>query len=297
MADNAGRIVVGFEGSAAARTAVEWAAVEACDRAMPLTVVHAVQPSPAITSPFTWATVAARVAAAGDVVTEEGVRLARKFAPWDSVTGATVQGSPSPALLAAATDAALLVIGAHSHGTVVSDLVGSTAFAVTAHARCPVVVVRGAAGLRPGPGRPVVCGVDGSPGAHAALRHAADVASVTGARLLVVSAWRSVVDESWYAAGEHGLDRIDLDRSARTHAEKVAAEAAELVRDVHPDVAVSCRASAGSASELLREAAGAAGLLVVGTRGRGGFAGLVLGSVGHALLHVSPCPVAVVPRP
>lgn len=297
MADNTRSIVVGYDGSAAARAAVEWAAVEACDRAMALTVLHAVQPPPAVTAPFTWSTVTAGVTAAGEVVTEEGVQLARKFAPWDSVTGSTVHGSPAPSLLAAATGAALLVIGAHSHGSVVSDLVGSTAFAVTAHARCPVVVVRGTAGVRPGPTHPVVCGVDGSRGADAALRHAADVASATGARLLVVTAWRSVVDESWYAAGEHDVDRIDLDRAARTHAETVAAEAAELVRDVHPDVAVACRASAGSASWVLRDAAGAAGLLVVGTRGRGGFAGLVLGSVGHALLHMSPCPVAVVPRP
>jgi nucleotide-binding universal stress UspA family protein len=233
MADDTSRTVVGYDGSEAARAAVEWAAVEACDRGMALTVLHAVQPPPAVT-PFTWSTVAARVAAAGVVVTEEGVQLARKLAPWDSVTGTTVHGSPAPALLAAATGAALLVIGAHSHGSVVSDLVGSTAFAVTAHARCPVVVVRGTPGARPGPGRPVVCGVDGSRGSDAALRHAADVASVTGARLLVVTAWRSVVDESWYAAGDHDLDRVDLDRSARTHAATVAAEAAELVRDVHP---------------------------------------------------------------
>jgi nucleotide-binding universal stress UspA family protein len=297
MTDSTRRVVVGYDGSAAAGAAVEWAATEAADRAMTLVVVHAVQPPPAVTSPFTWSAVAARVVAAGEAVTEEGVRLARKLAPWDSVTGTTVQGAPAPALLSAATGAALLVVGAHSRGTVVSELAGSAAFAVSAHARCPVVVVRGTAGVRPGPGRPVVCGVDGSPGAQAALRHAADVASVTGARLLVVTAWRSVVDESWYAAGEDDLDRIDLDRSARTHAEKVAAEASDLVRDVHPDVAVSCRATAGSPSQVLRDAAPEAGLLVVGTRGRGGFAGLVLGSVGHALIHASPCPVTVVPRP
>jgi nucleotide-binding universal stress UspA family protein len=297
MAGDTRRIVVGYDGSAAARAAVEWAATEAADRAMALIVVHAVHPPPGIASPFTWSAVAARVSAAGEAVTEEGVQLARKFASWDSVSGATVQGSRVPALLAASTDAALLVIGAHSHGTVVSDLTGSAAFAVTAHARCPVVAVRGDAGVRPGPDHPVVCGVDGSAGACAALRHAADVASVTGARLEVVTAWRSVVDESWYPGGADDFDRVDLDRSARTHAEKVADEASRLVHDVHPDVAVSCRASAGTPSGVLRDAAGGAGLLVVGTRGRGGFAGLVLGSVSHAMLHVSPCPVAVVPRP
>jgi nucleotide-binding universal stress UspA family protein len=188
------------------------------------------------------------------------------------------------------------VIGAHDHVSVVADLTGSATFVVTAHARCPVVVVRAEAGVRPGPRHPVVCGVDGSPGADAALRHAADVASAARARLEVVTAWRSVVEESWYA-GADDVDGVDLDRSARSHAEKVAAEASVLVHDVHPDVAVSCRAVAGSAAKVLQDAAGGAGLLVVGTRGRGGFAGLVLGSVGHALLHVAPCPLAVVPRP
>jgi len=296
MADGTSRIVVGYDGSGAARAAVEWAATEASERAMTLTVLHAVRPPPAVASPFRWSAVTARVVAAGEVVTEDGVQLARKFAPWDSVTGTTVEGSPAPALLAAATGAALLVIGAHGHGTVVSDLIGSAAFAVAAHARCPVVVVRGDASVRPGPGHPVVCGVDGSPGAYAALRHAADVASAAGARLEVVTAWRSVVDESWYAAGEDDSDRVDLDHSARTHAAEVAADASALVREVHPDVTFTCRTAAGSATEVLRDAAAAAGLLVVGSRGRGGFAGLVLGSVGHALLHVSPCPVAVVPR-
>jgi nucleotide-binding universal stress UspA family protein len=210
------------------------------------------------------------------------------------VSGVTAYGTPASLLVETAEGATLLVVGSRGHGPVLAGLLGSVALGVTGHARCPVVVVRGTSLERPGHDHPVVVGVDGSAGAERALRHAADTAAAATAPLVVVTAWRSVVEESWYVTGGTAFDGVDLDRSARTQAEHVATDAAGLARGLYPELPVSCHAVRGAPAEALARAG--ASLLVVGSRGHGGLAALVLGSVTHALIHVAPCPVTVVPN-
>ena len=130
-------------------------------------------------------------------------------------------------------------------------------------------------------------GVDGSNASKEALRWAADEARRTGAGLEVVMAWENPYPHMWIPSDPPGTDRLNLTRKA---VERIAT--AELGE--HPDLQVQTCGLEGPAAKVLVEAAAGADLLVVGSRGHGGFAGVLLGSVGlHCVSH-APCPVVVV---
>jgi nucleotide-binding universal stress UspA family protein len=148
---------------------------------------------------------------------------------------------------------------------------------VAGYARGPVVVVRGGPRHNQCP-RPVVLGADGSPASEAAIRFAFRAAEARGIPLLAVCALAD-------APGVLGCARAveeDFSSALSAHEKEFA------------EVTVMRQVSVRSArAELLEETAGAP-LLVVGPRGRGGFAGMILGSVAHAVLHHASCPVAIV---
>jgi nucleotide-binding universal stress UspA family protein len=176
-------------------------------------------------------------------------------------------------------------------------MLGSVSLAVSTHATCPTIVVRGDSSQLPGPQRPVVVGVDDSPGADAALRFAADLAAQTGARLIVVSGYQPALLQVW-----NGMTSISLDpqpdtgyvADSRCVAEKVVAVAAQTARNTHPGLEVTEQVRQGPAAAVIAATTYRAGLAVVGSRGRGGFSGLLVGSVSHRVLHTALCPVAVV---
>jgi nucleotide-binding universal stress UspA family protein len=299
MATPTGRIVVGYDGSTTAEKAVDWAAVEASRRRLPLTVVYAVHPSEYLVGrrgkmPL----VSERLARAGETVTGDGVEKARKAAPNVEVSGVTARGLPAATLVDMSEGATLLVLGTRGRGQLAGVFAGSVALPVTSHARCPVVVVHSADTQEPpGPGHPVVVGVDGSDDAEAALRWAVDLAAAQGAPLITVTAWRSIVSDPWFGVTRDDRDdAVDLDKAVRETAERTAADAADLARQLAPGLDVSSHATSGAPADVLRGAAGTASLLVVGSRGHGGFAGLLLGSVSHQVVNLAPCPVAVIRR-
>ena len=140
----------------------------------------------------------------------------------------------------------------------------------------------------------IVVGVDGSPGANAALSWAVELATVTGAQLEVVNAWALSYGwveggylpeiESWaHQAEQAAQDTVEASLAAATPAGPAAAAAASRVFVEGP-----------AAQSLLEQAKGA-DLLVVGSRGRGGFAGLLLGSVSRQCVDHATTPVVVVP--
>ena len=137
----------------------------------------------------------------------------------------------------------------------------------------------------------IVVGVDGSPGGMAALRFAADEARLRGAELHVVSAWDVPALAYETGIGQPMLDVSEFERHAETTARDTLAEAAPELHDL--DVATVHRQ--GHAAEVLVAEAADADLLVVGSRGLGGFRGLVLGSVSQQCAHQAPCPVVIVP--
>jgi nucleotide-binding universal stress UspA family protein len=289
----AGAVVVGVDGSAPAHRALEWAAREAARSRRPLHIVHAYgaamgYPGGAAYLAFTAAD-AQRFASAAQTTLDESIRAARELFPDLEVSSALIDASPTSTLLDRAARAHTLVVGARGRGTFAGAVLGSVSSQVAMHAACPVVVVKD----RPDPERPpagVVVGIDGSADSQPAVGYAFEQASSRGVPLEVVRAW-------WF-------DRADAPGSveqALATDDRVAAQQDLLVAEAlagwaekYPDVEVKRSVISSPVVSALLERAADAELLVVGSRGRGGFAALLLGSVSHAVLHRADCPVAVV---
>ena len=139
----------------------------------------------------------------------------------------------------------------------------------------------------------IVVGFDGSPSALAALRWALDEARLRGSHVLVLQAWS--VPVLAYASPYAAAPVLELVEANRRAAEDTVANALEEA-DCH-DLVVEHAVVEGGAAEALLDAAADADLLVVGSRGHGGFAGLLLGSVSQQCAHHAPCPVVIVRSP
>jgi nucleotide-binding universal stress UspA family protein len=280
-------IVVGVDGSQPALDAVRWAAGESRRRHTGLRLVDAVGALPPPRPGDPRVGVLYREALRDEAADAVGAAadLARRAAPGTDVVTEVLTGDPVPSLVAESGRAPLVVLGDRGVGGVAAVLVGSVAVALAAHAHCPVVVVRGPAGGGPVPtDGPVVVGVDGSPEGAAALGFAFESASTRRVPLVAVHTWQDSV-----------ADRVALtaqDRAALQEANLAEWLAAPGAR--FPDVTVQRVAVRDDPAHALLERSAGAQLVVVGSRGRGALAGLVLGSVSQALLHHAPCPVAVV---
>lgn len=213
----------------------------------------------------------------------ELARRCHRTHPGLAVTGEVATGHPAQELVRRSADAPLVVVGSHGHGAFREALLGSTSTSVAAHARCPVVVVRG----EPRAAGPVAVGVDDSTGSQVALRHAFDCAARRQTGLIAVQA---LPDAHFTAEVYPAPDPQEIRTRADLHlAEHLAGWCAD-----YPDVPVRRDVTNQHPVAALCQAAESAQLLVVGHRGRGGFAGLLLGSVASGVLHHAPCPVAVV---
>jgi len=138
----------------------------------------------------------------------------------------------------------------------------------------------------------IVVGVDGSSGSRGALRFAVEEARLRNAALRVVTAWH--VPPMAYSGGfAVSVDSREYEESARA----VGVEALASLRDETVGVAVERLAKEGQAAHVLLQEARGADLLIVGSRGHGGFAGLLLGSVSQQVAHHASCPVVIVTEP
>ena len=137
----------------------------------------------------------------------------------------------------------------------------------------------------------VVVGVDGSPGSDLAVAFAAEEARLRDLPLRVVCAWEAPALEY---AGAAFIPAEDLWNQAEQRAAEVVRTAVALA-SAEPGLAVEGLAVEGHAAKVLAERGRGAALLVVGSRGHSGFAGVVLGSVGDAPAHHPPCPLVIVP--
>lgn len=139
----------------------------------------------------------------------------------------------------------------------------------------------------------IVVGIDGSDDSKQALEWALDEARLRGASLRVVYAWMLPVYATGYGFAPGALiDPVAMSESASSHLDKTIDEIVSKAKDV----AVERKAIEGPAAQVLVEEAEGADLLVVGSRGHGGFAGLLLGSVSQQCAHHATCPVAIVPN-
>jgi nucleotide-binding universal stress UspA family protein len=202
-----------------------------------------------------------------------------------------VAGPASSTLIEQAKAADLAVVGSRGRGGFAGLLLGSVSHQLVQHAPCPVVVVPG--GWSGTSKRRIVVGVDGSEGAAAALRWALDWATSDASEVEVVRAFDSEV--AWIDVGTD-YERSWVEQAIATAEAELQRVVAEVVGE-NQGVTVHQVVEEGSPARVLVDRAKDADLLVVGTRGRGGFAGLMLGSVSQRCLEHGPVPVAVVPVP
>jgi nucleotide-binding universal stress UspA family protein len=281
-------VVVGVDGSESALHAARWAAREAARRRVPLRLVHAYGiPVGYLPGFVDWHSLHEALVAQGSTWLEQARQAVDETAPGLATEVVEAKGGAAPALLAESARADLVVLGTRGVGGFMGLLVGSTAVELSAHAHCPVVVVRGA-GAETGP---VVVGVDGTPIGEAAIAFAFAAASARKTTLVAVHTWTDLLLETAFAGGAAALDFAPLAQQA----EEVLGERLAGWQEKYPDVAVSRHVSRERAAKALLRHAEPAQLLVAGTRGRGGFRGLLLGSTSQHLLHHASCPVAVVP--
>jgi len=297
------RVVVGVDGSVASLTAVEWAGLEAERLHRTLHLVHAQDFADSHTRAGETPPVGdADIAVPGEPQHEalaSAVAVARRHVDDDSrVTFVTVPGSAVAALVEASRTAHTVVVGARGRGRTTSTVIGSVATQVVRHAQSPVVVVKASeaegADARPTGGRPstgrVVVGVDGSAHSQRCLAFAFEHASSRGAGLDVVHAWPFE-----RSAGSTAIvDAVSPRHEVGPAHDLLVDDAVAGWPQKYPDVDVQVHSIHAPAVTALLHHADAACLLVVGSRGRGGFAGLVLGSVSHTVQLRAACPVAVV---
>ncbi|MCY7395272.1 MAG: universal stress protein [Nocardioides sp.] len=215
----------------------------------------------------------------------DAVATAQRASPRLEVTSQVVAGFAAATLVALSVHADTIVIGNRGHGVLAAALMGSVATQVTTHARCPVVVVREPEPMPSGLDG-VVIGVDTGSTSKPALAYAFQQASDRGCRLDVVHVWWSTVPT--------GLTD-DVRRDQVTRQEVGLAKMLAGWTEKYPDVAVHRHLPIGPTVNTLVEESLQSQLLVVGSRGRGGFRRLLLGSVGQGVLQHARCPVAVVP--
>lgn len=269
-------IVVGVDGSSSALQAVRWAAAEAVRRGVPLRLVSV------CSTPVGLPGGIVEPAVIQKALRDQGqqwLHEARQAA--HEVSGALrpdlvlMTASVVPALVKESRNASMLVLGTRGLGGFAGLLIGSNAVFLAGRAHCPMVVVRGD---EPGQG-PVVVGVDGTPTSEEAVAFAFTEAALHGTDLVAVHAF---------------ADSAADFEPAQPRAYETLAERLAGWQEKYPDVRVTREVVRDNPSRALLHYAEHARLVVVGTRGRGGFQGLVLGSTGQHLLHHAPCPVVVV---
>lgn len=286
-------VVAGWDGSPAAYAATNWAAAHADHRAATLRLVHVLTTEPA--GAYTPLIVSAPVT---DTMNDRAARLLTAAAaglaeahPGLAIEIAVREGSPAAALLVESAEAAVTVLGPDGASRLAGAFFGSVAARVAGHGRGVIVIARPEPATRPGKPGVVVVGVDGSVDSRAAVGFAYEEAALRGVSLVAIHTWN-----------DKPLDyyplEIDADRIDRLQERILETELAGW-KNKYPDVPVQRRVIRGRAAPtLLRYASGTTApptqLLVVGSRGRGGFAGLLLGSTSQALIAHAECSVAVV---
>lgn len=269
------RVVVAYDGSTPARTALDLACDLGAARGLPLHLVCAVDADDAVSAEAFTATAQAALASAAALAASRGV----------TATTATPLGSPSAAVLRQVRTGDLLVTGTHGHRPVARVFLGSTSSALVSHARGPVLVARRSTAA---PDAPVVVGVDGSPWSVDAVALAAREAQARGVGLRAVLALPPVVD---------AVGLVDVPDAAQVEdARALVAEAVAGLAEDHPDVPVTTSVVVTHPVDALLAASHEASLLVVGSRGHGALRRMLLGSVSRELSQRASCPVLVVHR-
>jgi nucleotide-binding universal stress UspA family protein len=286
-------IVVAVDGSEAASNAVVWAAREASVSGRPLRIVTITHiPAFYYSEPYLADSFKQEADATAQARLDSAEVLARSSVDDDlSITTEAREGKVAQALIDMSADAYTIAVGPRGHGEFTGLIVGSVTAALAPHAQCPVAVVRGRTidGEPPNVG-PIVVGVDGSEHSEPALSVAFAEADARNAPLVAVNVWSDVSVQP--SLGNTPDDKRWAEIQAGEEA--VLSERLAGYIERYPDVPVERVVARDRPVRVLSEYAEAAQLIVVGSRGRGGFTGMAFGSVSNALLHTADCPVVIV---
>lgn len=287
---DAGGVLVAVDGSESADRALAWAVAEATARRTHLTIAHAYHwPSSGLGAMEAVGVLMDALEQDSAEILQEAAAAARAQAPDLPVSTRSVLGSPIPTLVALSADADLVVIGSRGLGGFAGLLLGSVGTGLLANARCPVAVVRG--DRDPDAADPVVVGVDSSTLADTVLEEAFRAAQRRGCPLVAVHSWQNPTADLRAARGRPAAGQQETWQRSVADA---LTERLDRVAARFPTVRLEAVTSSGRPAVALLERAASAQLVVVGTRGRGDLAGMLLGSTSRALAQHSPCPVLVV---
>ena len=284
-------VLVAVDGSPASKVAVDWAAREAALHKQPLSIVHVIQ-SPTVRM---WPEVpmppelVAREAQQGRSILADAMQTAKDAAAGEPLQIKTdmVTAGVLPTLIDLSKDADLITVGCRGLGAIGRRLLGSVSWGLVHHAKCPVAVIHDEDPLMPQPvaEAPIVVGVDGSPASDSATAVAFREASLRGVELVAVHAWSDftvyeIPGFEWQAA--------------QVQAQETLAERLAGYQEQYPDVSVRQVVVMDRPAHKLLDLSESAQLTVVGSHGRGGFAGMLLGSVSAAVAESARMPVLVV---
>lgn len=286
-----GSIILGYDGSEGSKLALGWAARAAQERGRELEIITTwTMPAADLgigASSTLQAQLIDELRTESAATNEEALKAAAEMGV--DATGEVLVGRAAALLVNRSDGADLVVVGSHGAGGITGFLLGSVSRQVATHSQCPTVVVRdvpeGASGM--------VVGVDGSPHSLKALAWAFEQASFSGRALHVLHSWE--IPPTWSMVEVPSYEPEVLIRDYGNTELRETSEAMAGFREDFPDVNVRQEVMKGSPVKALVKASERAELLVVGSRGLGGFRGLLLGSVSHAVVHKAACPVAVVP--
>jgi nucleotide-binding universal stress UspA family protein len=283
-------IIVGVDGSASSKVAVNWAAREAAMRHTSLTLAHiipTVRMWPEVSTPL-------EVERYYDQQGRGFLRDARTIAEKATNGSDVIQldteistGAVLPTLIDLSKEADMVVVGCRGLGAIARRLLGSISRGLVHHAHCPVAVIHDEDPLMPYPvtQAPVVVGIDGSRASESATAIAFDEASRRGVELIAVHAW-----------SDHSVSEfpdVEWSTMLKGQAEETLAERLAGWQERYPDVSVRRVIVRDRPSHQLVKQADCAQLVVVGSHGRGGFAGMLLGSVSSAVAESARMPVIV----
>jgi nucleotide-binding universal stress UspA family protein len=282
-------MVVCVDGSAASDAAVAWATREAIMLHLPITLVHAVPPvlvgwpvGQLYTVMPEWQKETAQQALEQ---ARKTISANRNESVPPEIHTEMVYSRIVPALIEASKDAWMLVVGSQGLGALGHLLLGSVTTALLHHAQCPVAVIHAGEDAAPDPRAPVLVGIDGSPASEGAIALAFDEASRRGVELVALHAWSDV--------GVFPMLGMDW-RDSEAKGQGILAERLAGWQERYPDVHVKRLLFCDKPSRWLVQEAERAQLVVVGSHGRGGFAGMLLGSVSSHIAQSAAVPVIVV---
>lgn len=289
-------LVVGVDGSPSSMAAVEWAARDAEMRNVPLSVIHVVGPIvvgiPAAIPPD----YSQMQEEAAQTIIEQahGVAIAAAPSHAGEISTGILHAQPVPAMVEISRRAVMVVVGCRGQGAVEQALMGSVSAGIAHHAHCPVAIIhQHSTESLPAPDAPVVVGIDGSPASAEATGIAFDEASRRGVGLVALHAWSDMGPIEFAS-----VDWAPIEwRNIKDAEEEVLAERLSGWQERYPDVGVRKIVICDQPGRRLLEQAEQAQLVVLGSHGRGGFAGMLLGSVCSAVVHNAGVPVIIAHPP